>query len=59
MPKLRHWSGKYITRAEGQSLWVRADYVDSMRPRLNAAGKYETGQTLMTAGRQYIEFVAA
>ena len=55
--KNRHWSGKYVTYVQGPSTWVRADYADRMRDRLLANGRVETGMTLVTGGKRYIEFL--
>lgn len=55
----RHWSGKYVTYADGDTMWVRADYADKLRDTLVAAGRIETGKSLVTGGKTYLAFVAA
>ncbi len=57
MSKLRRWSSKYVTYADGDTMWVRADYVDRMRERLIAGGMVETGQVTVTGGKTYFEFL--
>lgn len=57
--KLTRWSSKYINYIEGASNWVRADYAERMRVVLVAAGQVETGKTLVTGGKTYIEFLMA
>ena len=54
---LTRWSSKYITYVEGQSLWVRADHVESMRERMVNAGHTETGKSLVTGGKTFHEFL--
>lgn len=55
--KNRYWSSKHVTYVQGSSTWVRADYADRMRDRLLVNGRVETGHTLVTGGKQYIEFL--
>lgn len=57
MSKLRAWSSKYVTYADGDTMWVRADYVDRMRERLVTMGMVYTGQTHVTGGKTYFEFL--
>jgi hypothetical protein len=58
--KLIHWSSKYTTYVEGQSIWVRADALtDGMRARMTDAGRVETSKTLVTGGKTYHEFLMA
>ena len=53
----RHWSSKHINVVDGDTMWVRADYAERMRAGLIAAGRIETGQTLVTGGKTYIQFL--
>ena len=55
--KLTHWSSKHINVIDGASMWVRADYAERLRAGLIAAGRIETGQTLVTGGKTYIQFL--
>ena len=57
--KLTHWSSKHINVIDGDTMWVRADYAERMRAGLIAAGRIETGKTLVTGGKTYLAFVAA
>lgn len=56
MSALRRWSGKHITMADGQTMWIRADYLDRMRAGMIAAGHRETGETTVTGGKTYHAF---
>ena len=53
----RHWSSKHINVVDGDTMWVRADYAERMRAGLIAAGRVETGTTLVTGGKTYIQFL--
>ena len=53
----RHWSSKPINVVDGDTMWVRADYAERMRAGLIAAGRIEIGQTLVTGGKTYIQFL--
>lgn len=56
----RHWSSKYTTYVEGDSIWVRADQMTAtMRERMTGAGRIETGKTLVTGGKTYHQFLMA
>ncbi len=55
----RHWSSKYTTYVEGDSIWVRADHVEQTRPAMVNAGRIETGKTLVTGGKTYHQFLMA
>lgn len=55
--KNQHWSGKHVTVVEGDRYWVRADYLDKLRRALVASGRVETGNSLVTGGKQYFEFL--
>lgn len=55
----RHWSSKYTTYVEGDSIWVRADHVEKTRPVMVNAGHTETGKTLVTGGKTYHQFLMA
>ena len=57
--KLTHWNSKHINVIDGASMWVRADYAERMRDGLVASGRIETGKTLVTGGKTYLEFVAS
>ena len=57
--KNRYWSSKHINVIDGASMWVRADYAERMRAGLIAAGRIESGTTLVTGGKTYLEFVAS
>ena len=55
----RHWSSKHINVIDGDTMWVRADYAERMRAGLIAAGRIETGKTLVTGGKTYHQFLMA
>ena len=57
--KNRYWSSKHINVIDGATMWVRADYAERMRAGLIAAGRIETGKTLVTGGKTYLAFVAS
>lgn len=59
MSKLHAWSSKYVTYVDGTSTWVRTNYAARMRDHLLKAGFIETGETLVTGGVTYHEFVRA
>ena len=59
MSALRHWSSKHINVIDGDTMWVRADYAERLRAGLIAAGRIETGKTLVTGGKTYHEFLMA
>lgn len=57
MTTLRHWSNRYITRAEGDNImWVRGDYVEKLQAALIASGKKRTGISIVTGNYRYIQF---
>ena len=55
--KNRYWSSKHVTHIQGDSMWIRADYVDRLRAAVTSAGRVETGQSLVTGGKTYVEFL--
>ena len=57
--KLTHWNSKHINVIDGDTMWVRSDYAERMRAGLIAAGRIETGKTLVTGGKTYHEFLMA
>ncbi len=57
--KLTHWSSKHINVIDGDTMWVRADYAERLRAGLIAAGRIETGKTLVTGGKTYLAFVVS
>ena len=59
MSALRHWSSKHINVIDGDTMWVRADYAERLRAGLIAAGRIETGKTLVTGGKTYHQFLMA